>query len=148
MNQTRTMIVPNAAEMESLGERIASLMAPGDCICLDGELGSGKTCLVRGIARGLGCDERSVSSPTFVSMQSYQGRDVRLVHIDAYRMQSAAECASIGLEELLATSDTVIAVEWSTRVRTAFPKQCLCIHIEHVAEGRFVTIHDERSTAI
>ena len=127
-----------------LGEAISKCCLPGDIVALQGELGAGKTQLVRGIAQGLGLNPRQVSSPTFVMVQEYepeQGGDTPvLVHIDAYRIGSPDELESIGWtghgEEL--RENAVVAVEWAKLIRPAMGDDLLWVEIEHAPEGRHI----------
>ena len=103
-----------------LGRCLGRCVSDGDLLMLEGPLGAGKTHLVRGLATGMGIDERQVSSPTYVLMQEYtaSAEDFKrvLVHIDAYRLEGAASCeAAIGdLDELL-EDPLVCAIEWPRR---------------------------------
>lgn len=109
-----TFISHSAAETESLGERWGRVATPGLVLALSGDLGAGKTVLVRGLARGLGCRGR-VHSPTFTLVNEYAGGRLPLLHLDLYRLETPAALASAGLEELpLAGSVTVI--EWAERL--------------------------------
>jgi tRNA threonylcarbamoyladenosine biosynthesis protein TsaE len=105
-------ITHSAAETEALAEELASRLAPGDLLLLAGELGSGKTTFVRGLARGLGATA-TVQSPTFTLVRVYPGR-VQLAHADLYRLERTAELGDLGLEELL--EEGVVAVEWGDRL--------------------------------
>ena len=105
-------VTRSAAETEALGEAMAATLAPGDLLLLAGELGAGKTTFVRGLARGLG-STAAVQSPTFTLVRVYPGR-VQLAHVDLYRVESSAELAELGLEELL--EEGVVAVEWGDRL--------------------------------
>lgn len=105
-------VTRSAAETEALGEELAASLAPGDLLLLAGELGAGKTTFVRGLARGLGATA-TVQSPTFTLVRVYPGR-VQLAHVDLYRLESTAELAELGLEELL--EEGVVAVEWGDRL--------------------------------
>lgn len=116
----------------ALGEAVGRACRPGDLIALIGELGAGKTQFVRGLARGLGLNERAVSSPTFVMVQEYEAEPATaqqdaaetpvLVHVDAYRIQTLDELESIGWDPstLLPGGEmreqAVVAVEWADRL--------------------------------
>lgn len=105
------LITHAPAETEALGRRLAAALRRGDVLALDGELGAGKTCLVRGIAAGLGADPLAVRSPTFVLHQVYRGRDLVLHHLDCYRLGAGADLRRLGLEDLV--EDGAVAVEWA-----------------------------------
>ena len=119
----------SAEETVELGKRLALRFEVGDCIALVGELGAGKTVLVRGLAVGLGvADERLVSSPTYVLVQEYAGR-VRLYHVDLYRLTAAEdELADLGIEEMLA--DGVVVIEWADRAAGTLPRPHWLITIQ------------------
>ncbi len=112
----RTLTTRSEAETEALGEQLA---AGGDAlILLEGDLGSGKTVLVRGLARALGIDPREIQSPTYTLIHEHEGPGGRLVHVDLYRLEPA-ELASLGLDELL-TGEGIKAVEWADRLTAAW----------------------------
>lgn len=115
-------------ETEALGERIGRAARPGDVIALWGELGAGKTTLVRGLAKGLGISPREVTSPTFIIVHEHEGGRLPLFHIDMYRV-SPAETGSIGWEEALA-SGGVTAIEWPDRVARSLPADRIDVRIE------------------
>lgn len=106
------------------------MAAPGDVILLVGKLGSGKTCLAQGIAKGLGIDEYT-PSPSFVLVREYQGR-VPLYHIDLYRLDRLEEIIQLGLDDYL-YGNGVSVVEWADRGLSALPEEHLLINIEHLA---------------
>jgi len=118
---TETFQTASPEETVALGERLAGRLGVGDCVGLVGELGSGKTVLVRGIARGLGiADERLVSSPSYVLVQEYPG-PVPVFHVDLYRLPAAeGELAELGVGEMLA--DGVVLIEWADRAAEALPR--------------------------
>jgi len=120
-------------ETEALGEQLASCLAPGDILALYGELGAGKTCLVRGIARGLGIEEGSVASPSFTLINEYPGR-VPLVHLDGYRLDSAEAFEELGLEDYF-EGEGVLAIEWAEKVPD-LPEERIDIVIQWVDENR------------
>lgn len=106
----------SAEATERVGESLASRLAGGDVVLLEGDLASGKTTFVRGLVRGLGGSAEAVSSPTFVLHQSYECRArgiTSLHHIDLYRLAgSRVELREIGLDEVLSEAAAVAAVEW------------------------------------
>lgn len=105
------------------------------------DLGAGKTCFVRGLARGLGHDPGEVTSPTYVIEHRYQRTGATpLAHLDAYRISSAGDLHSIGWDELLAQQATVIAVEWAERIAAALPEACTHVWIHHAPDGRVIEI--------
>ncbi len=121
-------------ETEAFGQRLGVLLRAGDGISLVGELGAGKTCFVRGLARGLGIDEpEEVRSPTWMLMLEYEG-PVPLLHLDAYFEGRTADFLEDGLEARLA-EEGVLVVEWGEKLREKLPEDFLVIHIEHVSEG-------------
>lgn len=107
------------AETEALGQQLASLLAPGDVLALHGDLGAGKTRLVRGLCAGLKIDPEGVSSPTFTIVQEYPG-PVPVFHIDAYRLKSAEELLDLGFEDYL-TAGGICVIEWPSRVSSLLP---------------------------
>ena len=97
-------------ETKAWGKRLARLLFPGAVIALEGELGAGKTCFVKGLAAGLGLDEEEISSPTFTLIaEHYRGR-IPLYHLDLYRLEGA-EVEELGLDEYL-FGQGVSAIEW------------------------------------
>jgi tRNA threonylcarbamoyladenosine biosynthesis protein TsaE len=109
-----TFISHNPAETESLGEAWGRVAQRGWVIALSGELGAGKTQLVKGVARGLGIAAR-VHSPTFTLVNEYGGGRLRLFHLDLYRLETREQILSAGLEEFL-QPDGVAVIEWAERI--------------------------------
>ena len=97
-----------------LGAALAAELAPDGVLLLSGDLGTGKTVLAQGIARGLGIEPREVQSPTFTLIREHQGRGGRLVHVDLYRLDPE-DVPALGLEELLAGRGVKV-VEWAERL--------------------------------
>lgn len=117
-----------------LGALLGRLVQPGDVLGLDGPLGAGKTCLVQGLAQGLGVPrEVPISSPTFTLVNSYAGR-LPLYHADLYRLTDARELLELGLWEA-ADSGGVLAVEWLSRFPGAVPADRLQLALAHAAGG-------------
>ena len=109
-----TFISHSPAETGSLGERWGHAAQRGLVIGLSGDLGAGKTQLVKGIARGLGITAR-VHSPTFTLVNEYGGGRLRLFHLDLYRLETRRQMVSAGLEEFL-QPDGVTVIEWAERL--------------------------------
>ena len=104
----------SVAETEAFGESLGRSAQPGWVYGLSGDLGAGKTALVRGFARGLGCVSR-VHSPTFALLNEYEGGRLRLFHLDLYRLNSPEEIRAAGLEEYVSQPEGVAVVEWIER---------------------------------
>lgn len=113
----QTFITKSEQETEALGARLAHALHGGSVVAMFGDLGSGKTALVRGMARGMGLNAR-VTSPTFTIVNEYLG-EVDLIHFDMYRLHSSDELFDIGWEDYLSRG-AVCAVEWSENVEDAF----------------------------
>lgn len=109
-----TITTHSQDETAAVGRTLASTLAAGSVLLLIGDLGAGKTALVRGLAEGLGLAADDVSSPTFTLMQEYRGGRVPLIHVDLYRLDAAREIDELGLEELGANS--VLAIEWAEKL--------------------------------
>jgi tRNA threonylcarbamoyladenosine biosynthesis protein TsaE len=109
-----TFISHSPAETESLGEKFGRAAERGLVIALSGDLGAGKTQLVKGIARGLGISAR-VHSPTFTLVNEYGGGRLKLFHLDLYRLETQAQILSAGIGEFL-SPDGVAVVEWAERI--------------------------------
>jgi len=110
-----TFISHSPAETEALGEKFGRAAQGGLVIALSGELGAGKTQLVKGLARGLGVTAR-VHSPTFTLVNEYGGGRLKLFHLDLYRLETREQILSAGLEEFL-EPDGVAVVEWAERLK-------------------------------
>jgi tRNA threonylcarbamoyladenosine biosynthesis protein TsaE len=120
-------------ETIALGERIARLLGPGSVVALRGGLGAGKTCLAKGIARGLGVEE-TVTSPTYTIVSEYRG-SLPFYHIDAYRLAGDEDFESLGGRELL-YGGGVAVIEWSERIPQSLPGNTIFIEISLSAGQR------------
>jgi tRNA threonylcarbamoyladenosine biosynthesis protein TsaE len=100
----------SADATRQVGERVGALVQAGDLVLLGGDLGAGKTTFTQGLARALGVAER-VTSPTFTLVHSYEGRGLRLIHADIYRLEHLQEVIDLGLPELLEEGAAAV-VEW------------------------------------
>jgi tRNA threonylcarbamoyladenosine biosynthesis protein TsaE len=117
----------SAEETVRLGERLGRVAAPGDLVCLWGELGAGKTQLAKGIARGLGVED-PVNSPTFILMNEYAGR-LPLFHVDLYRLVDAGDALAGGVVDDR-QGDGVTVVEWPERMGDVLPAARVDVRID------------------
>ena len=131
--ESMTIYTRTEAETEAAGAALAERLSPGAVVALYGDLGAGKTCFVRGMARGMGIGVR-VSSPTFTIVNEYraapgtEGKVQELFHFDMYRLSSADELFDIGWEDYLRRG-AVCAVEWSENVEDAFEGDEITVRI-------------------
>ncbi|MBN8656436.1 MAG: tRNA (adenosine(37)-N6)-threonylcarbamoyltransferase complex ATPase subunit type 1 TsaE [Anaerolineae bacterium] len=115
-----------------IGLRLGALLKLGDIICLQGDLGAGKTTFTQGLAQGWGSLD-SVSSPTFILVNQYRRADgSKLFHMDAYRLDSVPEAEELDLDSLLA--EGALIIEWPERLGDLIPKEHLHIRLEHISE--------------
>ena len=118
----------SSGETQKLGFYLGKILKPGDIVCLNGELGAGKTCMIQGIAKGLHVpDNVYITSPTFVILNEYQGK-LPIYHFDFYRISSAEEAIDIGCEEYF-WGQGVCLIEWPEQILTLLPDQYLKIDI-------------------
>ncbi len=127
----------------ALGEKIAEILSPTPKLAvLRGEVGAGKTTLVKGIAEALGAaSEEDVTSPTFTLVHEYVGPKVKLYHLDLYRLETERELAALGIEEMAAESNALVLVEWGERFESLVSRMDAEIAMEH-GEG------DERALLV
>ena len=135
------LITYSAEETINLGQKFVALAKPGSTFCLTGDLGAGKTTLVRGIARALNI-KSVVQSPTFNIMKVYFDGDRPLIHIDAYRLADVN--TDIGLDEYIGYETGITVIEWPEFIKDLLPENAIEVNIRH-AEGdtRNITIKSD-----
>ena len=138
------------AETMDLAASLGRQLVGGELICLEGPLGCGKTCFVRGLVAGLGLDPTAVCSPSFVICRQYADHSgLTLVHVDAFRLTGPHELESIGWDELLESTDSVVAVEWPSRIQEALPRRRIVVKMEHVSPtSRLISLTAPPSLAV
>ena len=132
MSETPVEIVSRSVEETMrIGARLGANLSDGQVIALVGQLGTGKTHLIKGLARGLGVAQaQSLTSPTFTLINEYTGR-LAFYYVDAYRLKDTRELEALGFEEIC-ESGAVVAVEWADRVWDAvMPYKPIGIHLNH-----------------
>jgi tRNA threonylcarbamoyladenosine biosynthesis protein TsaE len=122
-----TVVTGSPEETRRLGEIIGGLMTGGELVAIDGELGSGKTVFVKGLACGLGIKDKDVSSPTFVFVREYKGR-LTLYHADLYRINRASDVEDLGLFDFIG-GEGIMAVEWADRAEDLLPDNRIDIEL-------------------
>jgi tRNA threonylcarbamoyladenosine biosynthesis protein TsaE len=138
VHQPEPLTSRSELETAAAGRALAPRLMPGSVILLSGDLGSGKTAFVRGVAEGLGVGPDDVSSPTFTLVQEYRGGRLPLFHVDLYRLNDPREVDDLGLEEIAA--EGVLAIEWAERLPRP-PRDGLRVLLEHAGETeRRITI--------
>ena len=132
---TREHTTKSAEETVALGQELAGLLSPPKLVVLRGDLGAGKTTLVKGIARAFdAAEESSVTSPTFTLIHEYRGPSATLYHIDLYRIDTQRELDTLALDDLT-TEHSILLIEWGEKF-ARFERECdVEIRLERIAEN-------------
>ena len=134
----------SARQTQELGQDTANRLRGGEVLALTGELGSGKTTFVQGLALGLGITQRIIS-PTFVLMREYgmkrkgeSGKGKRLYHVDLYRLEGnlEQEIKNLGLEDIWSKEENIVVIEWAEKIASILPKTAKWIRFERLDEER------------
>jgi tRNA threonylcarbamoyladenosine biosynthesis protein TsaE len=129
-----TAVTQSPEETQQVGRSLAQRLAPPCVILLEGELGAGKTTLAKGIVAGLGAaGEEEVTSPTFALVHEYGPGGV--YHVDLYRIETAAELETLGLDDILA-GNTVVLVEWGEKLKRGFAGRAVRVRMEYAGENQ------------
>jgi tRNA threonylcarbamoyladenosine biosynthesis protein TsaE len=133
-------------ETTAIGGVLAKELRPPCLVLLEGELGSGKTTLVKGIVTGLGVARaEDVSSPTFTLIHEY-GEATKVYHVDLYRIESLHDLATLGLDDLI-YQNAIVLVEWGEKFSKVFPAADFHIKLEHLGcEDRRITVQAAKGT--
>ena len=127
-NRNQIFKTENPKETQTLGEKLGKTLKQGDVIALVGDLGTGKTCLTQGIARGVGiAPDEVVNSPSYILINEYNGA-MPIYHIDLYRLENREEIAELGLNEYM-EGDGICIIEWAERMAEALPDTFIKINI-------------------
>ena len=122
-------------ETQSLGESFAKKLKGGDFVAFYGNLGSGKTTFIQGLAKGLGI-KRRITSPTFIILRHYKMEKGFFYHIDLYRIETLKDLLGLGINEVLEDRTNIIAVEWAEKMGKLLPKKRLDINFEYIDENK------------
>ena len=131
----REYITHSAEETIALGRKLAATLKDARIVILSGDLGAGKTTLVKGIAEGLqAASQEDVTSPTFTLIHEFHGPEVNLYHVDLYRIETERELATLGLDELFAEKDNLVVLEWGEKFPRLVRERDVEIAIERRGE--------------
>lgn len=131
----REFLTHSAEETTTLGRRLAAELGPPKLVVLHGELGSGKTTLIKGIAEGFqAASQENVTSPTFTLIHEYRGPGVNIYHVDLYRVDTQRELDTLGLDDLLDES-SVVLIEWGEKFARFLRERDVEISIERLGEN-------------
>ena len=135
MNVVREFHTHSADETVALGRSLRDLLQPGQMIVLRGDLGAGKTTLVKGIAEGFHAAlQEDVTSPTFTLVHEYRGSQVTLFHIDLYRIDTGRELMTLGIDDLRSELGSVLLVEWGEKFDQIVEESNAVIGIQRISE--------------
>ena len=136
----KVFVTNSFRETQELGKDFARFLAGGDIVCLHGDLGSGKTTFVQGLAKGLGIKQRIIS-PTFLIIRKYKIRinDEGLMindfyHIDLYRVESEKDLESLGIEEIINNKNNIVVIEWAEKLKSYLPRQRIDVGFSYVSD--------------
>ncbi|HEX6977605.1 MAG TPA: tRNA (adenosine(37)-N6)-threonylcarbamoyltransferase complex ATPase subunit type 1 TsaE [Patescibacteria group bacterium] len=140
-------ITSSARETQELGNKIGSSLKGGEILALTGDLGSGKTTFIQGLAQGLGVKGRIVS-PTFILMRTYElAHEKNFYHIDLYRLEGnlESEIENLGIPDVWEKEDNITAIEWAEKIKDILPKNVTWIKFENIGgEKRKITINEAK----
>lgn len=134
----KKIFLENEESTKKIGEIIGEKLFNGAILCLNGDLGAGKTTLTKSIAKALKIDE-DITSPTFTIVNEYTEGSIPLYHFDVYRIGEPDEMYDIGFDEYI-NSDGVCIIEWSSIIRDILPKEKLEINLNYSGTGREIEI--------
>ena len=112
-----------------LGRLMGRFLFPGTLVLLQGELGAGKTTLIKGIGEGLGITKEEITSPSFIIVREYKGR-LHMYHIDLYRLDRVDDLREEGLDEIVYNAHGVVLIEWPERIYDTLPENRFHVNME------------------
>lgn len=130
--ESLTLVSHSVSETRQLGAFLSQLLEGQEVICLEGELGTGKTTLIQAIGDALGVSE-AITSPTFTLVNEYYSRTGTLYHVDLYRLDSIGEIVQAGIDGFF-YADGICVIEWAEKARGILPAECLYIMLKHEGE--------------
>jgi tRNA threonylcarbamoyladenosine biosynthesis protein TsaE len=129
------IISHSVKETLNLGRMLARRLEAGDIVCLEGELGSGKTVFTKGIAEGLGINKAKVTSSSFILIRRHLGGRIPLYHFDLYRLKKPGDIIAVGYEEYF-YDEGVSVIEWAQKLECLMPKEHLMVELSYRGENK------------
>jgi tRNA threonylcarbamoyladenosine biosynthesis protein TsaE len=134
-NSDINLISESAGDTQKIGKIIGENLRQGDIVALIGELGSGKTCITKGIARGVGVpDEYQITSPSFTLINEYPGRTT-LYHVDTYRLSGSRDLEEMGYEEYF-YGNGITVIEWAEKIKEILPEKSFYIYLRYLDKNK------------
>jgi tRNA threonylcarbamoyladenosine biosynthesis protein TsaE len=135
------IITTGYKDTQELGSFFAKKLKGGEVLALYGDLGSGKTTFMQGLAKGLGIT-KNIISPTFIIMRTYEigikdkERIKNLYHLDLYRIENEEQAVDLGLKELMGDVENIVAIEWPDKIENLLPEKRITIHFEYLEDDK------------
>lgn len=143
MTTIKTTFSNSVEETIQAGYKFGKELGPGDVVCLHGDLGTGKTHFVKGVASYFGIEPEKVSSPTYTLIHEYSG-SIPVYHFDCYRLKSEQEALEIGAEEYF-YGEGVCLIEWPGKIKELIPEEAIWVEISHLSDAkRNIIIHQKQ----
>lgn len=128
-------VTSSSEETQNLGERFSRELKMGDFVAFYGDLGSGKTTFIQGLAKGLGIIRRIIS-PTFIITRHYKINNGSFYHIDLYRTESKHDFLGVGLDQIIEDKNNIVALEWAEKMGELLPKKRIDINIQYLSNNK------------
>lgn len=139
MNQGKNIITNSYEETQKVGFDFAKTLKGGEVICLHGDLGSGKTTFVQGLAEGLGITKKIIS-PTFIIMRTYELKGYTtkkfFYHVDLYRIESEHDIEGLGLFEIMQDPESIVVIEWPEKIENLLPEMKKDLFFTYIEDNR------------
>lgn len=134
MNNEQIYLTKTTGQTKNLAQNLAKTLKGGDFLALYGNLGSGKTTFVQGLAEGLGI-KRRIISPTFIIVRRYKKDKENFYHIDLYRTETTNDLLGLGIEEIINDKNNIIAIEWAEKMSNLLPKKRIELDFKYLDEN-------------
>jgi tRNA threonylcarbamoyladenosine biosynthesis protein TsaE len=131
---SNTIITKSAEETQNLAENFAKKLKYGDFIAFFGNLGSGKTTFIQGLAKGLGI-KRRIISPSFIIVRTYDLKPMTFYHVDLYRTESLSDLVGLGIDQIVNDKSSIVALEWAEKMGELLPKKRIEVHFKYINEN-------------